>query len=67
MFEHILLGKKEKQELFIRLLDERVQVLYKIAYSYFINKDSASDAVQDSVLITYKNIAKLKDNEKFNA
>ena len=67
MFDHILRDKNEKQGLFIKLLDERVQVLYKIAYSYFRNKDSASDVVQDSVLIAYKNIAKLKDRGKFNA
>ena len=67
MFEYISGHKKERQNLFIKLLEGRLQVLYKISYSYFRNKDSASDAVQDSVLIAYKNMAKLKDMDKFNS
>ena len=67
MFEYISGHKKQEKEQFIKLLEGRIQVLYKISYSYFRDKDSASDAVQDSVLIAYRNIAKLKDREKFNA
>lgn len=55
-----------EKEHFEKLLEPRLPVLYKISYSYFIDKDSACDAVQDTVLIAYKNFAKLRDKDKFN-
>lgn len=56
-----------ERERFQKLLETRLPVLYKIAYSYFKDKDSAYDAVQDTALIGYKNFAKIKDNGKFNS
>lgn len=55
------------REAFLKLLESRLDVLYKIAYSYFKNKDEACDAVQDCILIAYKNIRNLKDDTKFNS
>jgi RNA polymerase sigma-70 factor, ECF subfamily len=52
---------------FERLLERRIQVLYKIAYSYFKDQQIASDALQDSVLLAFRSIDKLKDKEKFDA
>ncbi|MGV8980705.1 RNA polymerase sigma factor [Clostridium sp.] len=67
MFERIFsMGKLEESE-FIELLDGRLRILYKIAYSYFNDENNASDAVQDAVVIAYKNIYKLKNKEKFNS
>jgi RNA polymerase sigma-70 factor (ECF subfamily) len=67
MFERIFnLGKMEEEE-FLELLEGRLKILYKIAYSYFKDEDSASDAVQDAVVTAYKNINKLKDKDKFNS
>lgn len=67
MFERILnFGKMEETE-FLELLDERLNVLYKIAYSYFKDESNASDALQDAVVIAYKNIYKIKNKDKFNA
>jgi RNA polymerase sigma-70 factor (ECF subfamily) len=58
--------KWDKSE-FERLLGGRIQVLYNIAYSYFKNQQVASDALQDSVLLAFKSIDRLKDKEKFDA
>lgn len=67
MFERILnFGKMEETE-FLELLDGRLNVLYKIAYSYFKDESNASDALQDAVVIAYKNIYKIKNKDKFNA
>lgn len=67
MFERIFnLGKMEEAE-FLERLDDRLNVLYKIAYSYFKDENNASDAVQDAVVTAYKNIYKLKEKDKFSS
>jgi len=67
MFERVFnLGKIEEAE-FLELLEGRLKILYKIAYTYFKDENNASDAVQDAVVIAYKNIHKLKNKEKFNS
>lgn len=58
---------KEERELFQKLLEDRLPILYRIAYSYFKDKDSASDAVQDTALTGYKNFEKLRDKDRFNS
>jgi RNA polymerase sigma-70 factor (ECF subfamily) len=59
-------NKREKEE-FLLLLQSRMEVLYRIAFSYFKDKDSAADAVQDSVLIAFNKLGSLKDKEKFGS
>lgn len=67
MFEKILnFGKMEETE-FLELLDGRLNILYKVAYSYFKDENNASDALADAVVIAYKNVYKIKNKEKFNA
>jgi len=67
MFQRVFnLGKMEETE-FLELLEGRLKILYKIAYSYFKDENNASDAVQDSIVTAYKNIYKLKSKEKFNS
>lgn len=67
MFERIFnLGNMEEVE-FLELLEGRLKILYKIAYSYFKDENYASDAVQDAVVTAYKNIHKLKNIDKFNS
>jgi len=66
MFERILnFGKMEENE-FIELLNGRLNILYKVAYSYFKDENNASDALADAVVIAYKNIYKIKNKDKFN-
>lgn len=60
-------SRKKKDEEFMKLLGDRTSILYRIAFSYFRDEGKASDAVQDSVLIAYKSLPSLKDNEKFNS
>lgn len=67
MFNFISKLKRGDKEAFLKLLEGRLNVLYRIAYSYFKNSDKASDAVQDAILLAYKNIGSLKDTEKFNS
>lgn len=67
MEEWIVRAGKGDSEAFLKLIEGRMNVLYKIAFSYLKNKEDASDAVQDAVLIAQKNIRKLKDCTKFNS
>lgn len=60
-------AKGGNKKAFLQLVDNRLDVLYKIAFSYFKNKDDASDAVQDSIVTAFEKIDSLKDNSKFNA
>lgn len=60
-------NSKEEKEHFQELIEPRLPVLYRIAYSYFKDKDSTSDAVQDAVLTAYKNFENLRDKDKFNS
>jgi RNA polymerase sigma-70 factor (ECF subfamily) len=57
----------KNRDAFLKLIEDRSPVLYKIAYSYFKNSDEASDAVQDTVLAAYEKIRDLKDMSKFNS
>jgi RNA polymerase sigma-70 factor (ECF subfamily) len=66
MFEFLKLNKLEKNE-FDLLIQQRMETLYRIAYSYFRDKDKACDAVQDTILIAYKSYSKLRDKGKFNS
>jgi RNA polymerase sigma factor, sigma-70 family len=61
------LGDEREKREFEKLYLERIGVLYKIAFSYFKNEDGASDALQDTALIAYRNFKNLKEKEKFNS
>lgn len=67
MFEWFSYGVKGEKDIFLSLLERRIDVLYRIAYSYFKDSNTAADIVQDSILIAYKNLHRLKDKEKFNS
>jgi RNA polymerase sigma-70 factor (ECF subfamily) len=66
MFEFLKLNKSDR-DTFDKLVQERIEVLYRIAFSYFREEDKASDAVQDAILIAYKAYSKLRDKDKFNS
>lgn len=55
------------KEAFLQLVELRLSILYKIAYTYMRSGDDSSDVVQDSILKAYRNIKKLKDHTKFNS
>ncbi len=66
MKDLVSMAKRGSKEAFLELVELRLNVLYKIAYTYMRCSDDSSDIVQDSVLLAYKNIKKLKDHTKFN-
>jgi RNA polymerase sigma-70 factor, ECF subfamily len=67
MFNFISKLKRGNNEAFLKQLEGRLNVLYRIAYSYFKDSDKASDAVQDVILIAYKKFDNLREKEKFNS
>lgn len=43
-------AKKGDKDAFCRLMDEQVQCMYKVAFSYLKNDEDAADAIQDTIL-----------------
>ena len=42
-------AKKGDKDAFCRLMDEQVQCMYKVAFSYLKNDEDAADAIQDTI------------------
>lgn len=60
--------KKAKQgdkEALIKLLMDKREEYYKLAYVYMKNKENALDAMEDMIVIIYENMHKLKKEEAF--
>ena len=58
-------AKKGDKGAFCRLMDEQVQCMYKVAFSYLKNDEDAADAIQDTILSCYENLKSLKQNKYF--
>ena len=62
------LGKKIQKgdkEALVKLIMNKKQEYYKLAYVYMKNKDDSLDALEDMILILHENIYKLKSNDSF--
>lgn len=63
-----ILVKKSKQgdkEALIQLVMAEKKDFYKLAYLYMKNEEGALDALQDTIIILYENIHKLKNHDAF--
>lgn len=63
-----LLIKKAKQgdkEALVQLILAEKDSFYKLAYLYMKNEQDALDALQDTIIILYENIHRLKKDEAF--
>jgi RNA polymerase sigma factor, sigma-70 family len=63
-----ILVKKAKQgdkEALVQLIMEQKKDFYKLAYLYMKNEEDALDALQDTIVILYENIHKLKKTDSF--
>ncbi|MBE6043028.1 MULTISPECIES: RNA polymerase sigma factor [Clostridium] len=58
-------AKHGDKEALIKLIMDRKQDYYKLAYVYMKNKEDALDVMGDMILILYENIYKLKKEEAF--
>lgn len=67
MNELVEKAKKGDSSAFYCLVEGKLNKLYKIAFSFFKDRETAQDAVQDSVLTAFKGIRGLKDSSKFNS
>ena len=67
MMNEFLIRKAQKgdKDAFCRLMDEQVQCMYKVAFSYLKNDEDAADAIQDTILSCYENLKSLKQNKYF--
>jgi len=57
--------KKGNKEILIRLILERKNEYYKLAYVYLENTEDALDALEDMIVILYESIKNLKNPEAF--
>lgn len=55
-----------KDDMFIDLINNRQDKLYRIAFSYVRNQEDALDCLQESLLKGLKNFKKLKNKEYFD-
>jgi RNA polymerase sigma factor (sigma-70 family) len=53
------------KEALISLIMERKDEYYRLAYTYMLNGHDSLDAMQDMILLLYKNIKNLKNHEAF--
>lgn len=63
-----ILVKKAKQgnkEALVQLIMAQKEDFYKLAYLYMKNEHDALDAMQDTIVILYENIHKLKNTDAF--
>lgn len=59
----VLIKKAQKgdEEAFIKVIDEYMTQMYKIARSRLKDEDSIGDAIQETILAAFMNIKKLKE------
>lgn len=56
----------DKDKIFKRLMADREDKLYRIAFSYVRNEDDAMDCLQNSLIKALENFDSLKNQEYFN-
>jgi RNA polymerase sigma-70 factor, ECF subfamily len=64
--ETVRKARKGDAEAFSRLVRERKEDIYRIAYSYVKNRDDALDIVSDAIYKAFVSVRKLKEPEYFN-
>lgn len=58
---------KGDKDAFIEVINSIERKLYIIAKSKLNNEEDVKDVIQETILLSYKNIRKLKDSTKFDA
>lgn len=60
-------AKKKDKQAFERIINKYSSKLYVIAKSRLSNEEDIKDAIQETIMNSYINIRKLKDETKFNS
>lgn len=60
-------AKKGDADAFFEAFSQYEQLIYKIAYTYLMNRQDALDAVQETAYLSYKNIKSLREPANFKA
>ena len=67
MEELIEKAKKGQIDAYTKLIKSIDKDLYRIAYTKLKNNDDINDAIQNTMLIMFKNIKKLRENTYFKS
>lgn len=54
------------KKLFLKLIDERKEVLYKMAYMYVKNQQDALDILDETIYKAYSSLSKIREEKYFN-
>lgn len=63
--DNIIRAKKGNKEAFINLIEENLISMYRVAKGILLSQEDIDDAIQNTILLSYKNINTLKKNEFF--
>ena len=63
--DNIIKAKKGNKEAFINLIEENLISMYRVAKGILLSQEDIDDAIQNTILLSYKNINTLKKNEFF--
>ena len=63
--DNIIRAKKGNKEGFINLIEENLISMYRVAKGILLSQEDIDDAIQNTILLSYKNINTLKKNEFF--
>jgi len=58
-------AKKGDREALIKLIMDKKEEYYRLAFAFMGNKEDSLDALQDMIVILFANIKKLRDPESF--
>ena len=63
--DNIIRAKKGNKEGFINLIEENLISMYRVAKGILLSQEDIDDAIQNTILLSYKKINTLKKNEFF--
>ena len=63
--DNIIRAKKGNKEAFINLIEENLISMYRFAKGILLSQEDIDDAIQNTILLSYKNINTLKKDEFF--
>ena len=63
--DNIIKAKKGNKEAFINLIEENLISMYRVAKGILLSQADIDDAIQNTILLSYKNINTLKKDEFF--
>lgn len=62
---NVIMAREGNKEAFINLIEENITSMYRVAKGILVSETDVEDAIQNTILLSYKNIKSLKSDEFF--